>query len=220
MSFKINKNGKTYEGGVIPKNYPASNISYNNSQSGLSADNVQGAIDEIADGKIDKSGDTMSGTLQLGDSSTRGELKIIGNDKTHYGRFYNSSGVALSANRNYLLPDKSGTMALVEDFTPVNITSDYRVSGISTVFKVGKLVEVDIEINISAVSHGTEIISKMPKPFGTIKYLNLGMSNGQSLPCVIEDVSGQNYGHLIAYYPTGSQTAARIDANIVYFADI
>ena len=33
MSFKINKNGKTYEGGVIPKNYPASNIKMANGES-------------------------------------------------------------------------------------------------------------------------------------------------------------------------------------------
>lgn len=33
MSFKINKNGKTYEGGVIPKNYPASNIKMANGKS-------------------------------------------------------------------------------------------------------------------------------------------------------------------------------------------
>lgn len=47
MSMKVNKNGKEFPVGVIPKNYPASNIGYNNSQSGLSADNVQGAIDEL-----------------------------------------------------------------------------------------------------------------------------------------------------------------------------
>ena len=65
--------------------------------------------------KVSKSGDTMSGSLQLGDSTARGELKIIGNDKTHYGRFYNTSGSPLSDNRNYNLPDKSGTIALTSD---------------------------------------------------------------------------------------------------------
>ena len=47
MSIKINKNGKEYPVGVIPKNFPATNTSYDNSQSGLSADNVQDAIDEV-----------------------------------------------------------------------------------------------------------------------------------------------------------------------------
>ena len=47
MSIKINKNDKSYPVGVIPKNYPSTNIGYDNSQSGLSATKVQGAIDEI-----------------------------------------------------------------------------------------------------------------------------------------------------------------------------
>jgi len=33
MSIKLNKNGKTYEGGFIPKNYPASNIKMANGES-------------------------------------------------------------------------------------------------------------------------------------------------------------------------------------------
>ena len=43
----IDENGNINKAGVIPKNYPASKISYNNSQSGLSATKVQGAIDEL-----------------------------------------------------------------------------------------------------------------------------------------------------------------------------
>ena len=45
MSAKINKNGKEYPVGVIPKNYPALNISYDPSNSGLLAITAQGAID-------------------------------------------------------------------------------------------------------------------------------------------------------------------------------
>lgn len=57
MSIKINKNGKEFPVGVIPKNYPSTNIGYDNSQSGLSADNVQGAIDEVQ-GEIDNIADS------------------------------------------------------------------------------------------------------------------------------------------------------------------
>lgn len=44
----IDENGNINKAGVIPKNYPSTNISYDNSQSGLSSIKVQGAIDELA----------------------------------------------------------------------------------------------------------------------------------------------------------------------------
>ena len=43
----IDENGNINKVGCIPNGYPATNIGYNNSQSGLSADNVQEAIDEV-----------------------------------------------------------------------------------------------------------------------------------------------------------------------------
>lgn len=43
----IDENGHINKAGCIPQNYPSTNIGYNNSQSGLSADNVQEAIDEL-----------------------------------------------------------------------------------------------------------------------------------------------------------------------------
>lgn len=47
MSYYIRKNGVTKKLAVIPEGYPAELISYDNTSSGLTADEVQGAIDEI-----------------------------------------------------------------------------------------------------------------------------------------------------------------------------
>ena len=48
--FGINKNGTKHKVGIImPAFFPASRVTYDNSQSGLSATKVQGAIDEAID---------------------------------------------------------------------------------------------------------------------------------------------------------------------------
>lgn len=94
---------------------------------------------------VSKSGDTMSGTLTLGTSAVRGELRIIGNDKIHYGRFYNTSGAPLSDNRNYNLPDKGGTLALLNDMSIVSTKSGtgYEVRFVS----IGDLKFIYLSLN-------------------------------------------------------------------------
>lgn len=75
---------------------------------------------------VAKSGDTMSGNLTIG-TTVRGELFLKGNDPTYKGRIYNNGANALTADRNYYLPDASGTLALVPTqttlFNNVSITT-------------------------------------------------------------------------------------------------
>lgn len=95
--------------------FPASRTTYDNTSSGLSANRVQGAIDEVStnvSGKVSKSGDTMSGTLTLGSGGSRGELDIKSSGGTYTTRIYNSTSTPLTANRVLYLPDASGTIAI------------------------------------------------------------------------------------------------------------
>lgn len=108
----------------------------------------------IADECVQKSGDTMSGTLQLGDSSARGELRIMGNDKTHYGSFYNSSAEALTGNRRYSLPNKEGTIALKSDFASGIATCPYS----STYYCIGSVtVPSTIQAVVANVVSSTDV---------------------------------------------------------------
>lgn len=136
MSFYIRKNGVTKKLAVIPQGYPAELIGYDNTSSGLTADEVQDAIDEVNDSKVSKSGDTMSGKLtidrqngstsaigysqlELGNdiaegaqNNSSGLLKIFGKN-SYNGMIYDHDG--LTNDREYYLPDKTGTLALTSD---------------------------------------------------------------------------------------------------------
>ena len=115
----------------------ASSVSYDNTGSGMTASNVQDAIDELCtdvSGKVSKSGDTMSGNLtinrQNGTSDTVGVSQIILGNDISVGTAGNSIGaltmygdgsnrVSLQArnatgNKTIQLPDASGTVALSE----------------------------------------------------------------------------------------------------------
>lgn len=122
----------------------AGTINYDNTESGLTADKVQGAIDELASGKVSKSGDTMTGTLSLnaisetqarfvrqhtGTNSAPSRV-VLGNDIAEgtegsaYGRlmiYGKGSNYAylqafnMTSNRTIELPNKNGTLAVTDD---------------------------------------------------------------------------------------------------------
>ena len=84
--------------------------------------------------------------------------------------------------------------------------------------KIGFLAVVYIEITPSNVSHGTVILSNLPKPFSGITYLSFVDVNGDTLPCVLErDPNTGTSGRVIAYYPIAeSKNYGRIDWTFCY----
>ena len=127
----------------------ASDISFDNSGGGILSDNVQDAIEEINDKipdistKVSKSGDTMTGDLTINKTNT-GTTNVssvlrLGNNIpvgtagtsrgviNFYGKGSNLTQLiaeTISADRQVLLPDKSGTMALFEDFNSTSLLAN------------------------------------------------------------------------------------------------
>lgn len=124
--------------------------------------NVSGAVD----GKVSKSGDIMSGNLQVdlenGTTTQIGESIIrIGNNKAS-GTAKNSRGIlrtygagqyygdlspdSLTANRSAKLPNKDGTLAMTSDVPAISVGAITKSSVVttvnSTVVKIGNLVIV------------------------------------------------------------------------------
>ena len=116
----------------------ASSVSYNNTSSGMTATNVQDAIDELCtdvSGKVSKSGDTMSGNLTIdrqdGSQMIGGQsILTIGNnlgidqDKNSEGLVYLYSmtgkktvltSTADGSDKIIEFPNKGGTVALTSD---------------------------------------------------------------------------------------------------------
>ena len=116
------------------KRLSADEISYDNTDSGLTATEVQSAIDEINNSKFDKSGGTISGRtkivvpgttssvgraiFELGnntsegtDGNSRGLCRIYGPNQ-YYGEIFSDN---LTDNRTLCFPNKSGTIATTDD---------------------------------------------------------------------------------------------------------
>lgn len=120
------------------------------------------------------------------------------------------ANVSTDASRCMLSNGKSVENALSVE----SLTSQYATTGLVSCLKYGKLIQAVLEFTPSAITHGTVLIAKLPATLVPC-YLSLGMSNGQSLTCLLSNVSGQSYANIIAYYP-GSVTASRVDATIQY----
>ena len=110
----------------------ASNINYNNTSSGLTADDVQAAIDEI---NLTKGGN-INGNVTINtpnSATTSGSSEIILGNNIPLGTSGNSKGIVrlysdsgyqhrfqvrsdLSADRYLNLPDKSGDIAVAQEF--------------------------------------------------------------------------------------------------------
>jgi hypothetical protein len=85
--------------------------------------------------KVSKSGDTMTGDLTVDTGTSTDSVVVIGGSQ-NYGALRLKAGTtgkqgtiitaALTANRNYILPDKGGTVAL-ENLTDLTITLNTNV---------------------------------------------------------------------------------------------
>ena len=116
------------------KKVTASDVSYDNTSSGLTATDIQSAIDEINNSKFDKSGGTIGGRtkivvpgttssvgraiFELGnntsegtDGNSRGLCRIYGPNQ-YYGEIFSDN---LTDNRTLCFPNKSGTITLNSD---------------------------------------------------------------------------------------------------------
>ena len=166
MAYYIRKNGVSKRLAVIPQDYPAELISYDNTTSQLTADDAQEAIDEvkgIADGKVSKSGDTIKGNLnvdrQNGTTSTVGYGLINVGNNIPSGTEKNTQGLidvfgttqyrsrikagALTGYREVELPDKSGTLALTSDIPAAQVNSDWNASsGVAQILNKPNLATV------------------------------------------------------------------------------
>lgn len=95
----LRRSGSTVAFGTVP----ATSITYSNGTSGLSATNVQAAIDEI-DSRIDGLGDFSDSLFRISD-----------NLDTSKKAAFEVSSISASTVRTISLPDKSGTLAMTID---------------------------------------------------------------------------------------------------------
>lgn len=117
---------------------------------------------------VSKSGDTMTGSLTLGDTS-RGELYIKGNDPTYSTRFYNSSADGLTADRSISLPDKSGTLAVTSDIPDIS----------TKVSKSGDIMTGDLKISNG---HGIQLENGAMSTLLYQQYVPVAVANTIQMP--------------------------------------
>lgn len=156
----------------------ASDVTYDNTQSGLTATNVQDAIDEVNDNKVSKSGDTMSGNLTIdkadGTVSDVGTSQLIIGNSTPEGTAGNSRGVLRlygkganyvtlntdpTGNRTITVPDAQGTLAMTSDLSDYlkniqkrgDFVKSFGGSGTYQYYKVATLTITDAHINYPIV---------------------------------------------------------------------
>lgn len=101
----IKKNGTDYKLPMLAEHYPADRVY-------LDGDTSKTVQDEC----VRKTGDTMTGDLTLGKAGTA--LKIRGSGS----RYHNITSAATGSNKDIVLPNKSGTVALVGDDVYVSST--------------------------------------------------------------------------------------------------
>lgn len=128
----------------------AEGLSYDNTDSGLTADNVQGAVDELADEKVDKS---SIGTEETG--ATASKAYTVGEHFLKDEKFCTAiasiaSGGTFTLNTNYVEGDISKYLNVATGELTVNsdFTSSVTLSG-GRAYRSGNLVRVQAQISVS-----------------------------------------------------------------------
>ena len=167
----------------------ASNISYNNTSSGLTASDVQAAIDEInllggGELKGNLTIDTQNGTTTEGGLSrlfignatptgtagnTRGELTIYAPNNRHFNIVTPDTP---TASRSISLPDKAGTLAVTSEveenvyrYTGMllnaspNVSSNIEGYGVATISLRNGIARIDLFVRITQNSDTTEVFN-------------------------------------------------------------
>ena len=130
------------------KRLNADDVEYDNADSTLTSTNVQDAIEELDTNKVSKSGDTMTGNLNIRPNNALGVISLgKGNNSSEYGvvQMYDDASHWLNImpssqtdNRAVYFPDKTGTVALTSDLTNMAHIEKYMLSGTSISFHVPK----------------------------------------------------------------------------------
>ena len=104
------------------------------------------------------------------------------------------------------LSDLNGSLKVQKDApcTLVNAT------GSAGYIRNGFMVQVNMEIAPTQLTHGTILLSGLPSP-GRIIYMTLSEHNGYNIPCMLN-----MNGNLSVYYPVGNEQIGRIDHSFVY----
>lgn len=109
----------------------AKDVSYSNTTSGLTADDVQEAIDELASEKLDLAGGTMTGPLVVEDGVTATKFSY---EEPALGGTINLVATPGTADVDIQVPNKSGTLVLTS--TVYNYTLSEK--------KVGSFLGTDL----------------------------------------------------------------------------
>lgn len=149
-------------------------------------------IEDGIDGALPKDGGTMTGDLTLGKASTA--LKIRGSGS----RYINITSSAQGSDKDIVLPNKSGTLALTDDkistfpITPVNDTSISRYM----VYKTG------LTGNVTAGQ--TKDFGTIPIPTGYSAIINVFFAPDANLPLILTYYGGHVYCYSLTYTGTVS----------------
>ena len=146
-TYTIAYNDNTTSTFTVTNGTVATGVSYNNSTSHMTADDVQEAIDELNSTKVSKSGDTMTGSLEI-----QGDLILDAN---------NSGGNMLqrqTTDPNYVcmntLPAEDGTLALTSQIARSEDTlTDYSNVRIERFGKVRTVAFSQSGMKQSMTSH-------------------------------------------------------------------
>ena len=158
-AFKIKKNGSVYENNKMPGAYPGERVTYDNTESGLTAEDMQSAVDEVVEIKVNKTDLTSisqneATATQAIPSGTYFYLNgVLVRAKTAI-----ASGATFTLNTNYVI--KTVGDALNEQTTVEEISTG--ISGV-TAYKVGKVVTLIVVIsNMSTTINGWNDIGTLP----------------------------------------------------------
>lgn len=150
---------------------------------GISSNNVQDAIEEINNNKVGKSGDTMTGNLDIKPNNTIGVISLgKGSNSQEYGvvqmyddasHWLNILPSSLTDNRMILFPDKTGTAALTSDLDIQSLTFSAPAFSDTSKIKVtrtGKVIKVSMTGAILNTAIGQYNILMTGLPTNTTGY--------------------------------------------------
>ena len=143
-------------------------------------------------GKVDKSGDTMTGELKVDTGTSTDSIVSIGGSQ-NYGALRLKAGTtgkqgtiitaSLTANRNYILPNNGGTLALTSDIpNSAKIIQYQKIDNVSSAtFQVpsvdrGVFMIVN-RLGILVISENTSGAIEQLTPLGNITYTDNGSNS-------------------------------------------
>lgn len=118
-----------------PSEHDAEHTAYDNTESGLVAENVQDAVDEIENSKVNKSGDTMTGNLTIKKSGASVQCEDMDGNNTR-----RKVWMGMANEGNWYIWDATNSKAILSSgvnaseisaFLPFNVFNTLAVQGIT-----------------------------------------------------------------------------------------